>query len=78
MKTVWKKVSDILAIIVTVFALCVMMLTILSITTVGRQSKSVLGFSLYVVTSDSMKATDFSAVSAGKGTGKGRGFQREK
>ena len=61
MKTVWKKVSDILAIIVTVFALCVMMLTILSITTVGRQSKSVLGFSLYVVTSDSMKATDFAA-----------------
>ena len=61
MKTVWKKVSDILAIVVTVFALCAMVLTILSVTTVGRQSKSILGFNLFVVTSDSMKATDFEA-----------------
>jgi signal peptidase len=61
MKTVWKKVSDILAIIVTVLALCAMVLTILSVTTVGRQSKSIFGFNLFIVTSDSMKATDFEA-----------------
>ena len=61
MKTVWKKVSDILAIIVTVLVLCTMVLTILSVTTVGRETKRVFGFSLFVVTSDSMKATDFEA-----------------
>lgn len=61
MKAVWKKVSDILAIIITVLTLCAMVLTILSVTTVGRQTKSVFGYSLFVVTSDSMKATDFEA-----------------
>ncbi len=61
MKSVWKKVSDILAIVVTVLVLCAMVLTVLSVTTVGRQSKSVFGYSLFVVTSDSMKATDFEA-----------------
>lgn len=32
MKTVWKKVSNILATVVTVAVLCVMVLTILSVT----------------------------------------------
>ena len=61
MKTVWKKVSNILATVVTVAVLCVMVLTILSVTTVGRQTKRIFGYSMFIVTSDSMRATDFEA-----------------
>lgn len=61
MKAVWKKVTDILVAIVTVAVFCLMLFTILSVTTFDQQSRSLFGYKLFVVTSDSMRATDFEA-----------------
>lgn len=61
MKAVWKKISDVAVILVTVAVFCLMVFTILSATTFDRQSKSLFGYKFFIVTSDSMRATDFEA-----------------
>ncbi len=61
MKAVWKKVSDITVILITVAVFCLLVFTILSATVFDQQSKSLFGYKLFIVTSDSMRATDFEA-----------------
>ena len=46
---------------VVVFAVCVMIFTIVAVTTFDRYDRNVFGFKAFIVTSDSMKATDFAA-----------------
>ena len=61
MKTVWKKISDICAIVLTVLMICLMIFTITSVVMFNQNSRSVLGLQFFIVTSDSMRATDFEA-----------------
>lgn len=46
---------------VVVFAVAVMIFTIIAVTTFDRYDRNVFGFKAFIVTSDSMKATDFEA-----------------
>lgn len=46
---------------VVAFSVCVMIFTIIAVTTFDRYDRNVFGFKAFIVTSDSMKATDFSA-----------------
>ena len=61
MKKVWKKVLSIVSAVVTVAIFAMMLFTILAVTTFDQQSQSVFGVRMFIVTSDSMKATDFAA-----------------
>lgn len=61
MKAVWKKITNIISIVITIAVISMMIFTIIAVTNFGRQSKSVFGYKLFIVTSDSMRATDFAA-----------------
>lgn len=61
MAAMWKKISNIITIIVTVAVFCLLIFTIISATIFNQQTKSLLGYKLFIVTSDSMRATDFAA-----------------
>ena len=60
-----KKVFDIAGRVFVGFmvalAICMMIFTILSATTINKQDKSIFGFKAFIVLSDSMAATDFDA-----------------
>ena len=47
--------------LVVLFAVVMMIFTVISATTFNRNDRSILGYKLYIVNSDSMAATDFSA-----------------
>lgn len=61
MKTVWKKISDVGAIVLTVLMILIMIFTIVSVTMFNQNSRNILGYKFYIVTSGSMRATDFDA-----------------
>ena len=61
MNNVWKKISNICAIVLTILMICIMIFTIVSVTMFNQNSRNILGFKFYIVTSDSMRATDFAA-----------------
>ena len=61
MKKIGKKVLSIVSTMVTVAIFAMMLFTILAVTTFDQQSQTVFGVRMFIVTSDSMKATDFAA-----------------
>lgn len=59
MAAMWKKISNIITIIITVAVFSLLIFTIISATTFDQQTKGLFGYKLFIVTSDSMRATDF-------------------
>lgn len=61
MKNALNIAKKVFSIIVVVIAVSVMIFTIISVTTLNRNDRNLLGFKAFIVLSDSMKATDFAA-----------------
>lgn len=61
MKKVVNIVKNIVVWLVVIVAVCMMIFTIVSVTTFNRNDRHLFGFRAYVVTSDSMSKTDFDA-----------------
>ena len=61
MKKVINIVKNIVVWLVVIVAVCMMIFTIVSVTTFNRNDRHLFGFRAYVVTSDSMSKTDFDA-----------------
>ena len=57
MKKVLSVTGRILTWLLVVFAVCMMLFTIISVTTVDKQERSLFGYRMFVVLSDSMKDT---------------------
>ena len=57
MKRAWDVASAILISLLTVVAVCVMIFTVISVTTFDRNDRSIFGYRMFVVLSDSMSAT---------------------
>ena len=61
MKKAWNMISNIAVFLIAVLAVCMMVFTIFSVNTFDRNDRSIFGYRLLVVLSDSMSATDFKA-----------------
>lgn len=61
MKKAWNRFSDIIVGLVTVLAIGMMIFTVISVSTFNRNERSIFGYRLMIVLSDSMSATDFKA-----------------
>lgn len=61
MKKAWKIISAILVWLLVAVAVGMMVFTIISVNTFDRNDRDVFGHKMYIVLSDSMSATDFSA-----------------
>ena len=61
MKAVCKKILSVLSSVATVAVLALTVFTVIAVTTFDRQTQTFLGMRMFIVTSDSMKATDFAA-----------------
>ncbi len=61
MNEILKKLFNIFVWIVVAFTVLVMIFTIVSVNTFNRNDRDVFGYKAYIVRSDSMSATDFSA-----------------
>ena len=61
MKKAWKIISNVLVWLLVAFAVGMMVFTIVSVNTFDRNDRAVFGHKMYIVLSDSMSATDFSA-----------------
>ena len=61
MKKAWKIISTVLLWLVVIFAVAMMVFTIVSVNTFDRNDREIFGYRCYIVLSDSMKATDFKA-----------------
>lgn len=61
MKKVMNIVKNVVVWLVVIVAVCMMVFTIVSVTTFNRNNRHLFGFRAYVVTSDSMSKTDFDA-----------------
>lgn len=61
MRAVWGKIAKIAKVALIVVALGIMLFTIISVTTFDQQDRSLFGYKLFIVLSDSMRATDFEA-----------------
>lgn len=61
MKKVINIVKNVVIWLVVLVAVCMMIFTIVSVTTFNRNDRHLFGFRAYVVTSDSMSKTDFDA-----------------
>ena len=61
MKKAWKTISTVFVWIVVAIAVSVMIFTIVSVNTFNRNDREIFGLRCYIVLSDSMSATDFSA-----------------
>ena len=61
MNKVWNCLWNILMTAVVIIAVCVMIYTILSVTSDDEMDCTVFGYKMFIVVSDSMSATDFSA-----------------
>lgn len=61
MKKALELISTILIYLLTAVAICMMIFTVISVTTFDRNDRSIFGYRMYVVLSDSMSATDFKA-----------------
>lgn len=56
-----KFIRNLLVWLFVIFAICMMIFTIVSVTTFDRTDRSVFGYRAFIVLSDSMKKTDFDA-----------------
>ena len=61
MKKAWKTISTVLVWLVVIFAVFMMVFTIVSVNTFNRNDRQIFGYRCYIVLSDSMSATDFDA-----------------
>lgn len=61
MKKVWNMTGNVLIGLLALAAVSVMIFTCVSVTTFDRNDRSLFGYKMYVVLSDSMSATDFKA-----------------
>ena len=61
MKKVWNIASTVLVWFMVVVAVGMMIFTIISVNTFNRNDRDIFGYKAYIVLSDSMSATDFSA-----------------
>ena len=61
MKKAWTIISSVLVWLLVVVAVGMMVFTIVSVNTFDRNDRAVFGHKMYIVLSDSMSATDFSA-----------------
>lgn len=61
MKKVLNVIINILSTLLMILAICVMIFTIVSVTTFDPQDRSLMGYKAFIVLSDSMSATDFDA-----------------
>ena len=61
MKKTWNIISNVLVWLVTAVAVCMMIFTVISVSVFDQQDRSIFGYRMMVVLSDSMSATDFSA-----------------
>lgn len=61
MKRVLNILKNILVWMIVILAVCMMIFTIVSVTTFNRNDRNLFGYKAYVVTSDSMSKTDFDA-----------------
>ena len=61
MKRALNIVKDVFVWLMVLAAVCMMIFTVISVTTLSNNSRSILGYRFYIVQSDSMRATDFSS-----------------
>ena len=61
MKKAFDTIRTILVWVVVLFAVSMLVFTIFSVTTLNRNDRSLFGYKMFIVTSDSMQATDFSS-----------------
>ena len=61
MKKVWNITKTVLAWIMVAMAVCMMIFTIIAVNTFDRSDRSLFGYKAFIVLSDSMSKTDFSA-----------------
>ena len=61
MKNLLSKIKNIITWIVVIVAVCMMLFTIISVNTFNRNDRSLFGYKMYIVNTDSMAATDFNA-----------------
>lgn len=61
MKKVWNVIKTILFWLIVALAVFMMIFTIVSVTTFDRNDRNLFGYKAFIVMSDSMSATDFSA-----------------
>lgn len=61
MKRAWNVAGNVLVGLLAVLAVCMMIFTVISVTTFDRSDRSIFGYRIMVVLSDSMSATDFKA-----------------
>lgn len=61
MKKVFNIIKTVLVWLVVLLAVSMMIFTVVSVTTFNRNDRSLFGYKMYIVNSDSMAATDFNA-----------------
>ena len=61
MKKVFGTFARIFAAILSVISVCIMLFTVISVLTFNRTDRELFGYKMFIVLSDSMSATDFSA-----------------
>lgn len=61
MKKIISIIKNIFVWLVVILAICMMIFTVVSVTTFNRNDRSLFGYKAYIVTSDSMSKTDFDA-----------------
>lgn len=61
MKKVFSILKTTLILLIVLFAISMMIFTIISVTTFNRNDRSLFGYKMYIVNTDSMSATDFKA-----------------
>lgn len=61
MKNLLSKIKNIFTWIIVIVAVCMMLFTIISVNTFNRNDRSLFGYKMYIVNTDSMAATDFNA-----------------
>ncbi len=61
MKKTWDRIKNVLTILLVVLTIFMLIFTVVSVTTFNRSDRSIFGYKVYIVMSDSMSATDFSA-----------------
>ncbi len=58
---VLNKIGRVITFAFVIFAVCIMIFTIVSVTTFNKTDRSIFGYKAFIVLSDSMKKTDFEA-----------------
>ena len=61
MKKTFEVIKTVLTWLIVLLAVCMMVFTIVSVTTFDRNDRALFGYKMYIVRSDSMSATDFKA-----------------